>query len=389
MSEKKEYSLDHITQVGNWSIYTTGTALFLPQLLQSLLSSNEKVLQQISIGGVLTKPIDELKEFLSTNGGRLVVSKKTGDYVYVWPDGSYINVDFAEKSKGISISGYATDQKVMDLVPTLEKEFTTKVKTNLIFSIIRTSSGLEIRSMGDGSSPLIKENYLPEVLEDVDYIISSFTKSPPGGRIAILNGEPGTGKTHLIRSILTRMDCVFLIIPSNLIDSLDKPEFMPLLLNVKNEHDKPVVMIIEDGDTCLVPRKSDNISTISALLNLSDGILGSIIDIKMIISTNAEIRDMDQAIMRPGRLCRNVHVGPLPYEQARKVYERLMKDVKGELPYKKFYTLAEVYDMVNNVDFVNNTKHSGTYNQSRRVIGFNSRPAEQDLTVNSTDLKIK
>lgn len=386
MSEKKEYSLDHIAEVGNWSIYTNGTALCLPKLLQSLLSSDDKVLEVISVSGALTKTIPELLEYMAANGGRKITAKKTGDYVYLWKDGSFMNVDYNEKNKCIAISGYTIDPKLMEMAVFLEKEFVTKVKANLIFSIVRTSAGLEIRSMGDGSSPLIKENYLPEVLEDVDHVIASFTKSPPAGRIAILNGEPGTGKTYLIRSILTRMDCVFLIVPSNLIGSLDKPEFMPLLLQVKNEHEKPIIMIIEDGDTCLVPRKSDNISTISALLNLSDGVLGSIIDIKMIISTNAEIRDMDQAIMRPGRLCRNIHVAPLPFEQANKVYQRLMKtDVS--LEYHKYYTLAEIYDKVNNIDSAPSGKTT-SHNNTRRVIGF-ARPQESDLTVNSTTLVIK
>jgi len=56
----------------------------------------------------------------------------------------------------------------------------------------------------------LKKNYLPEVIEDIEYVIKSFSKTPPGGRIAILNGEPGTGKTHLIRSFLSRMGLYFL-----------------------------------------------------------------------------------------------------------------------------------------------------------------------------------
>jgi len=211
------------------------------------------------------------------------------------------------------------------------------------------------------------------VLEDMEYVISSFKKSPPNGRIAIMNGEPGTGKTHLVRALLKELDCVFLIVPSNLIDSLDKPEFMPLLLNVKNEHEKPIIMVIEDGDVCLVPRKADNISTIASLLNLSDGILGSIIDIKMIITTNAEIKDMDQAIMRPGRLCRNITVGPLPYDQANRRYQQLTNS-NGKLDYQKFYTLAEIYNAANNVDGVPRT--TSTHQTNRRVIGFSSAPRE-------------
>lgn len=377
----EQYSLDNILSAGNWSYYTYGPSFCMPRLLQAILSSDDKVLRNFSISGTLVKPLEEVFETIKSYGGRMIVEKKNGDYVFVFPDHSYTDVDYHVKSKSITISGNTIDPKLMDMAAILEREFVTKAKMNLVFSIVRTQSGLEIRNMGDGSSPLIKENYHPEVIEDVDYVISAFKKSPPAGRICILNGEPGTGKTHLVRSILTQLDCVFLIVPSNMIDSLDKPEFMPLLLNIKNEHEKPIVMIIEDGDVCLVPRKSDNISTIAALLNLSDGILGSIIDIKMVISTNAEIRDMDQAIMRPGRLCKNITVGPLPYEQANKVYQRLMGDNDSKLPNRKHYTLAEIYDKFNGKDLPTCSEPL-----PKRSIGFSSTREESsqlDRTMNS------
>lgn len=378
------YSLDHISQVGNWSIYISGGALFKPRLLQSLLSS-DKVLQDNSVSGTVMKSLEEIQQSIVEAGGRLVVARKSNDFVYVWEDFSYVDVDYNKKTNLISVSGTFTDPRVGELITNLEKDSISKVKKNLIYSIIQTSSGLEIKNMGDGSSPLIKDNYLPEVLEDIDYVADAFGRTPPGGRICILNGEPGTGKTHLIRSFLTRMDCVFLIIPTNLIDSLDKPQFMPLLLSVKESHEKPIIMIIEDGDVCLVPRKSDNISTIGSLLNLSDGILGSIIDIKMIISTNAEIKDIDHAILRPGRLCRNINVGPLPYDHANKVYQRLINSSADKLEFRKFYTLAEVYDKVNNTS--SNIISSSRANVNKRVIGFSNAP--MDVTVNRGGLDVK
>jgi ATP-dependent 26S proteasome regulatory subunit len=143
-------------------------------------------------------------------------------------------------------------------------------------------------------------------------------------------------------------------------------------------------MIIEDGDACLVPRKSDNMSTISSLLNLSDGIMGSIIDIKMIISTNADIKEMDQAIMRPGRLCRNICVGPLPYEQANKIFIRLMNKDDSKLEYRKYYTLAEIYAKANNFD--SSAEYQNQFS-SKRTIGFAS--PDKDLTINSSNLEIK
>jgi ATPase family associated with various cellular activities (AAA) len=306
-----QYPLDSIANVGSY-YYVGGAALYTPKLLQAVLSSSKNVLRNFAESGVLIKDTSELFALMIKHGGRMVVEKHSGDWVFHFKDNSYVDIDLNKKNKNITISGQYLNNTLTTIVEAIKKDFITKVKTNLIFSIIKDSTGLKISNMGDGSSPLIKENYHPEVLDDLDYVISSFKKSPPPGRICILNGEPGTGKTHLVRSILKELDCVFVIVPSNMIDSLDKPEFLPLLMSVKTDHEKPIIMVIEDGDVCLVPRKSDNISTIASLLNMSDGILGSIIDIKMIITTNAEIKDMDGAIMRTGRLCKNITVGPLP-----------------------------------------------------------------------------
>lgn len=376
-----KYSLGDITPVGTY-YYTSGSALYMPLILQSVLSSSRNVLRNFAISGMLVKDIPQLMVFLKTSGGRMVVEKSQGDYVFHWKDNSFIDIDYNKKSKTINISGTYLNNTLKDVIAILEKEFVTKVKSNLIFSIIKDTTGLRISNMGDGSSPLIRENYHPEVLDDIDFVVSSFKKNPPNGRICILNGEPGTGKTHLVRAILRELDAVFLIVPSNLIDSLDKPEFMPLLLSVKNEHEKPIVMVIEDGDICLVPRKNDNISTIASLLNLSDGILGAIIDIKMIITTNAEIKDMDKAIDRPGRLCRNITVGPLPYDQANKVFQRLTNG-NSNLDYQRFYTLAEIYNIANNIGNPAPSKHNPA---NRRSIGFvqarEEKEMERDLTVN-------
>lgn len=375
---KKKYSLDNITEAGGWGAYTTGSALYSPKIVQALLSAKGgKELQNISVSGMLIKSLDDLFTYMKSLGGKKIIHKTNGDYTFIWED-SFIDIDFNKKSNAVSISGYILDPNLLKMKEVLEKDYVSKIKKNLVFTIIKTNSGFDITNMGDGSSPLITDNYLPEVLEDVDFIIKAFSKSPPAGRIAILNGEPGTGKTHLIRSILMQLDCVFLIIPSNMISSLDKPEFVPLLMKIKNEHEKPIIMIIEDGDICLVPREGDNISTITALLNLSDGIMGAIIDIKMIISTNANIKDMDEAIMRPGRLCRNIHVGALPYEQANRVYRRLTKDDGASLEYRQHYTLAEIYDRFNNIDLITSTN---SMQRSREPIGFSSPSRREEARV--------
>jgi len=373
----KDYSLDNIFSAGAAWPSIEANALFMPRILQRFLSDidNQK-LQYKYVTGTLVKSLDEIKARIEEMGGRCVVQKFETDFMFVWKD-SYVDLDFNKKTNSITFASYFLDPKVGDLIDDLEKNYITKIKKNLIFSIIQTSAGLEARSLGDGSSPLITDNYNPEVLEDINFVIDSFKKTPPLGRICILSGEPGTGKTHLIRSVLMQLDCVFLIIPANLIDSMDKPNFMPLLLAIKDQHEKPIIMVIEDGDTCLVPRKADNISAITSLLNLSDGILGSIMDIRMIISTNAHIKDIDAAIERPGRICKKIHVGPLDYDRANKRYRQLMSDETVNLEYHKYYTIAEVYDKFNNKDAVITVTPP-----MKRVIGFSSRSYDENVVMN-------
>ena len=108
---------------------------------------------------------------------------------------------------------------------------------------------------------------------------------------------------------------------------------------------------------------------ISAILNTSDGILGSTLDLRIVATTNAKKVDFDSAILRPGRLCTHIEVDKISTEQAHKIFLReTSKDIKEvEMEIKsdphmlakatkigfgknldslKGYTLAEVYKSI-------------------------------------------
>lgn len=383
-------SLSRIKQFGEYHIYLLGKSLCMPKLLQSVLSSKTDMVKEYSVSGVLTIPLKDLLAFVGKQGGRKLVegtsspcgggcsSSTATSYVYSWQDNSFLDIAYVEKSNDITLAGHSLNGSLDAMMAQIEKSYVSQNKKKLVFAIVKTCSGFEIKSMGDGSSPLIRDNYHPQVIQDLDFVIQSFQKSPPNGRIAILNGEPGTGKTHLIRGLLSELDYVFLVVPSDMVSDLAKPELIPLLLDVRSKHSKPIILIIEDGDVCLVPRGLDNISIISALLNLSDGILGSIIDIKMIISTNAHIKQLDAAILRPGRLCKDIHVDALPYDQANAVYRRLTQDASANLEYAERYTLAEIYSIINNRSV--EPASLSTHTSNRRVIGFT--PSSSNYTTN-------
>jgi ATP-dependent 26S proteasome regulatory subunit len=200
-------------------------------------------------------------------------------------------------------------------------------------------------AIGTGGRPLRRENYAAATLVDIDHVTHDIAAREPCGRIALLTGPTGTGKTHIIRGILdTATEARFVVLqPGDLKSFLDASPLSALSDFARGEASgHPIVLVIEDADGCLVPRGADNISLISALLNLSDGLVGAMFDIRVLATTNAKTVEVDSAILRPGRLCRRIDVPPLVAEHATKLLAGLL-DAAPTSPFRKSATLAEVY----------------------------------------------
>ena len=89
-----------------------------------------------------------------------------------------------------------------------------------------------------------------------------------------------------------------------------------------------MILVLEDADKCLVTMDKNNINSIQSLLNLGDGILGSLLDLRIIATTNAKELDMEEALVRKGRLSRMLEVGPLDLATASGVFKRLLPGKK-------------------------------------------------------------
>jgi hypothetical protein len=189
------------------------------------------------------------------------------------------------------------------------------------------TSELEIESLGRVSSVMERENYTDDVLAGYDAIIADIKSSSPAGRISIMDGPPGTGKTFLVRSIAQDVPgALFVLVPSHLISEIGSPEMLSLLIKNKVDN-QTVVLLIEDADAILSRRASDNMVSISNALNISDGIVGELLNLRMVATTNAAVEHIDPALLRPGRLSRRITVGLLTPEHAAAVYARLLPDV--------------------------------------------------------------
>jgi len=122
-------------------------------------------------------------------------------------------------------------------------------------------------------------------------------------------------------------DAMFVLISPEMITSLGGPELLPLLMQYRGSSTGPIILILEDADKCLVSRDENNMNAIQALLNLGDGILGSMLDLRIVATTNAAELHLEEAIMRPGRLSKMLEVGGLDHSTACNVFKRLLPNI--------------------------------------------------------------
>lgn len=150
--------------------------------------------------------------------------------------------------------------------------------------------------------------------------------------ILLLIGPPGTGKTTFIRGFLqhTETSAVVTYDASILAKDFVFAQFI--------EGDRGV-MIIEDADNFLGAR-SDGNDLMHKFLNVGDGLVTTR-NKKLIFSTNLpSIKDIDSALVRPGRCFDIINFAPLTQEQANKLATKLDIQLDGE---RDSWSIADIF----------------------------------------------
>ena len=160
--------------------------------------------------------------------------------------------------------------------------------------------------------------------------------------LSIFEGRPGTGKTFYLRHLMGELkeSHRFYFIPTSTMGILSRPDFIGFWTDQRWHHStKRFVVILEDSDAALMTRGSDNREQVSAILNLSDGMLADFLRLQIICTINCSAADIDSALLRPGRLVCHRVFGRLDYTQA----ARLAESLGRKLPHDRDYSLAEVF----------------------------------------------
>lgn len=130
--------------------------------------------------------------------------------------------------------------------------------------------------------------------------------------VLILLGPPGTGKTSFLRGLLhhAQSDALISYDPDILRDDEIFADFMS---------GQERFMILEDADTFLASRTKSGNTVMHKFLNVGDGLL-STKGKKIVFTTNLpSIRDIDDALMRPGRCFDVLRFGKLTPAEAKVV----------------------------------------------------------------------
>lgn len=155
-------------------------------------------------------------------------------------------------------------------------------------------------------------------------------------KLVLLHGQPGTGKSTLIKQLITEKDDNLLYFSPENISLLGTPQFTKFLL----EHTDKVI-VAEDCETILVNSNVRSSAT-SNLLNLTDGILAEIYNCGLLATFNTNISNLDPALVRPGRLFLDYELKALTVEESNIFLEYKNSDKRVE----KEMTLAELFSIL-------------------------------------------
>jgi hypothetical protein len=204
----------------------------------------------------------------------------------------------------------------------------------------------------------VKQPILPEIDITLSYnddfkpiheIILKRLNTKDDKGIIMLHGISGSGKTSYIRYLMSLVRKKMLYVPADYAHYIGTKEFMTFLLSFTNG-----ILIIEDAEDVIKTRGEYGAASATAnLLNLSDGLLSDALNIQVIVTFNTDLKNIDSALLRRGRMIARYEFKALEQSKAQRLSDKLGFDTIIESD----STLAEIYNQ-NEIDFSNHKKNN-------------------------------
>lgn len=241
-------------------------------------------------------------------------------------------------------------EKVVNEIKRFRQRVSTKKsEISLLFS---ERNRIETKTMIITKPKLnIEDNYNDDFAKIHQTIIRRLSKINDKG-LVLLHGRPGTGKTSYIRYLISSIKKNVIFLPPNMAGAITNPDLIPVLIDNPNS-----IFVIEDAENIITDREKEGNSPVSALLNISDGLLSDCLNIQIICSFNTDISRVDRALMRKGRLIAKYEFNELEPQKANALSNKL----GYKTTFKKPMTLTDIYNQ-DEMDY--------QASQNRKSIGF-------------------
>jgi len=202
-------------------------------------------------------------------------------------------------------------------------------------------------------------NYNKDSFNSVSNVIKQLQGDSFLGKLLFFHGEPGTGKTHLLKSMLGELkDKYISYIISTPVDFFHNNGYNQL---VEGQDPKTrLALIFEDADSLVSEDARDRYpDAFSMLANSTSGLIGSGRNDIFIFTFNRDVRKIDSALLRECRCLGDIYVGPMDKDTI-----KAFQDKHGFLGLEPNATLAQAYERLLDA------KKSTCPKTEKRSIGF-------------------
>ena len=241
---------------------------------------------------------------------------------------------------GVDVQVYSNDEseiytELVEKIIELGKR--RKHESNNIALVIQTPRGYDTTSFELPDQKLDIELGYGKGFKPIHEKIINTLNQKNGKGLVLLHGTPGTGKTHYLKYIASKVkDKRVLFIPPYLADFITSPEMTPFLIQNSNS-----ILFIEDAERVITDRNNGGANGVSNILNITDGILSDILKIQIVATFNMDKAKIDSALLRKGRLIAEHKFDALPIEDANNLIKHLGKNYVTTKP----MTLTEIYNL--------------------------------------------
>lgn len=263
-------------------------------------------------------------------------SAELDDVFYILDNDVLVDFDTSQSEVRFLFSS-STDVSIVEKIMADIRKFRKRIQREKpkISILVNSSGGFYLQELDLSKSLMNIENNYNDDFQEIHSIILKRLSTKNDKGLVLLHGQPGTGKTSYVHYLISKIKKHVIFLPPSMAEMITSPSLMAVLIENPNS-----VLVIEDAENIIIDRERDGNSPVSALLNLSDGLLSNCLNIQIICSFNTDLSKVDRALLRKGRLIAKYEFKELEISKAQQLSDKLGFNILIDQP----MSLTDIYN---------------------------------------------